>query len=563
MDERQMLGQILLSVGCITEDQLQEGLDKQIAGDRRRIGEILVEMDACDPEDITCALANQHNIPAVDLESIEIPKEVIDRVPGEAARQYKVMPIDFDDGMLTVAMSDPLDLSTLDDLRFMFNVQVEPVLTTEQDIKQAHTKYYGVSTNDVDDMIRDIGDDIEFKPADDDPESHIAHDDAPIIKLVSMIIMNAVKARASDIHIEPMSDRVRIRYRIDGECFEVEPPPKRLQGPMIGHIKILAEMDMAEKRRPQDGRIKINLMGKDLDLRVSSLPATHGESIVMRILDRESVLFGLEQLGFHHSDKEIFESLIRKPNGIILITGPTGSGKTTTLYAALSEINTPDRKIITAENPVEYNISGINQCNVNERAGLTFQRIVRAMLRQAPNVILVGEIRDRETADIAIQAALTGHLVFSTLHTNDAPSAITRLLDIGIQPFLVASSIQAVVAQRLVRMFCPDCKEVTDPDIGKLKAAGLRDQDISSRVFYRGRGCDNCNSTGYKGRKGIFEIMVMNNQLRKMAFEKNSSNKIRQQALDDGMVDMFDDGLRKVIDGLTSIDEILSVAVKK
>jgi type IV pilus assembly protein PilB len=357
-----------------------------------------------------------------------------------------------------------------------------------------------------------------------------------------------------------MEDRVRIRYRVDGQCQEVNAPPKRLQGAVLSRIKIMAEMDIAEKRKPQDGRIKINVNGRELDLRVSALPATHGESMVMRILDKKAGLLGLEEMGFHPSDYKRFKTIIKRPNGLILVTGPTGSGKTTTLYAALKELNRPDVKIITAENPVEYNLAGINQAQVKAGIGMTFQRILRAMLRQAPNIILVGEIRDQETAEIAIQAALTGHLVFSTLHTNDAPGALTRLIDMGVKPFLVASSIQAAMGQRLIRILCPHCKEPNpDPDPILLNAIGIKPEDMRGRKLYRAVGCDQCRNSGFKGRKGIYELMEMNSVMREMVFRKEPIQKIKEQARLSGMVTLLEDGVRKTFDGLTTPEEVLTI----
>ncbi len=558
---RRFIGEILVDMGCVTEEDVFAALEEQQKGGDKKIGEILVGKRLCTDEDITCALAEQHEIEVVDIDAIDVPREIVEKVPRELARQHNIIPIDITDGVLTVAISDPLDLYSLDELRFVLNCPIEMVLSTKESIENAITKYYGLADTDVESMLQEFTEtNIEFVETGQAGDGEASADDAPVIKLVFLLITNAVKARASDIHVEPMSDRLRVRYRVDGLCFEVDPPPKRLQGPILSRIKIMSNMDMAEKRRPQDGRIKLNILGRELDLRVSALPATHGESIVMRILDKESLLYGLAELGFHADDNAIFRALIKKPNGIILITGPTGSGKTTTLYAALSELNKPDSKIITAENPVEYHLSGLNQCDVKEKIGFTFQRILRAMLRQAPNIILVGEVRDRETAEIAIQAALTGHLVFSTLHTNDAPSALTRLIDMGVAPFLVASSIQAVMAQRLIRMICQECREPFEPNIMKLKAIGLTDDQIQGRTFYRGRGCDTCHGSGFKGRKGIFEIMVMNNRIREMAFMKDTTDNLRNQALNDGMHTLFMDGLRKILDGLTTLEEVLTVA---
>ncbi|MBN1258035.1 MAG: Flp pilus assembly complex ATPase component TadA [Planctomycetes bacterium] len=555
-----MLGEILIDLGCLTEDKLNEALAMQQERDMR-IGDILVDMAYIQPEDLTRALAEQFDMEIVDLESFNITSDVIELVTPELAYEHKIIPIELEDGILTVAMGDPLDLYTLDNLRFVINSQVEPVLATKDGINNALNRYYGMQEDKLDEMIQEFTQShIEFFENEIDGTANASADDAPVIKLVTLIISEAVKQRASDIHIEPMTDRVRIRYRIDGQCIEVESPPKRLQGAILSRIKIMSKMDMAEKRRPQDGRIKLSLLGREIDLRVSALPASNGESVVMRILDKESVLMGMDQLGFHPNDYALFSDLIKRPNGIILVTGPTGSGKTTTLYAALNELNRSDCKIITAEDPVEYNISGINQCQVNRKAGMTFDIILRAMLRQAPNVILVGEIRDRETAEMAIQAALTGHLVFSTLHTNDAPSAITRLINMGVPPFLVASSIQAILAQRLVRVLCTECKVVKKADVPVLKSLGLREEQIRDTTFYDPVGCDNCKGRGFRGRRAIYETLVMNNRLREMAFNVEPTDQLRSQAIKDGMHTLLMDGVRKILEGITVPDEVLAVA---
>jgi type IV pilus assembly protein PilB len=562
MPERnRMIGEILLEMGCLSEEDLQEALRIQ-QETNKRLGDVLVEEAFIQQEDLTRALAEQFDMEMVSLDDLEIPQEVIETVSADLAQEHKIIPIEYEDDILTIAMGDPLDLYTLDNLRFVVNCQVEPVLATKQAIQDGLNKYYGMREDQLDEMIQEFTQsNIEFVKGEmEDEDVGAAADDAPVIKLVTLIISEAVKQRASDIHVEPMEERVRIRYRIDGQCVEQESPPKRLQGAIIARLKIMSKMDMAERRRPQDGRIKLSLLGREIDLRVSALPATNGESLVMRILDKESVLMGMDQLGFHADDYRIFSGLIRRPNGIILVTGPTGSGKTTTLYAALNELNRSDRKIITAEDPVEYNISGINQCQVNRKAGMTFEAIMRAMLRQAPNVILVGEIRDRETAEMAIQASLTGHLVFSTLHTNDAPSAITRLINMGVPPFLVASSIQAVLAQRLVRVLCPDCKEPAPPEVAVLRACGMREEEIEQTTFYRPVGCDNCKNRGFRGRRAVYEIMVMNNRLRDMTFNQDSTDNLRGQAVKDGMHTLMMDGVRKVIEGITVPEEILTVA---
>lgn len=561
MERKKMLGEILVDMGCITSGKLQEALKKQ-RETNDRLGDILVEGGYVQPEELTRALADQYDMELVDLDGIDIDREVIEMVPPELAREHHIVPIDFDDDVLVIAMSDTLDLNTMDSLRFVVNCEIEPVLATKVAVNDALQKYYGLEESELDEMMTEFTNaEIEFvdQNAMEGMEAGDA-DDAPVIKLVTLVITEAVKSRASDIHIEPMHDRLRIRYRVDGQCYEVDSPPKRLQSAVLARLKIMSKMNMAEKRRPQDGRIKLNVLGRQIDLRVSSLPATHGESVVMRILDKEAVLFGVEQLGFHADDYAIFTSMIKRPNGIILVTGPTGSGKTTTLYAALNELNRSDRKIITAEDPVEYNVSGINQCQVNRGAGMTFDKIIRAMLRQAPNIILVGEIRDQETANIAIQASLTGHLVFSTLHTNDAPAAITRLVDMGVAPFLVASSVQAILAQRLVRRICPECRREVPPELPILLKAGMPREVIDRNKFFAGAGCDNCKGGGYRGRRGIYEILVMNPRLRDMTFNVDTTDNIRAQAVRDGMHTLLDDGLRKVLEGVTTIEEVLSVA---
>jgi type IV pilus assembly protein PilB len=561
-----MLGEILIDMGCLTAQELAEALEKQ-KEKNERMGDVLVGLGYIQPEDLTRALAEQFDMEMIDLDSADIDPAVVEMVPAELAREHKIVPIEYDEdeGILCVAMGDPLDLYTLDNLRFVVNCQIEPVLATRQAIQDAMEKFYGLQEHQIDEMIQEFTqNDVTFvdQTISAGGNDEITADDAPVIKLVTLIIAEAVKSRASDIHVEPMAERLRIRYRVDGHCYEVDSPPKRLQNAIIARIKIMAKMNMAEHRRPQDGRIKLSVLGREIDLRVSSLPANHGESVVMRILDKESVMFGLDQLGFHADDYRIFQGMIKRPTGIILVTGPTGSGKTTTLYAALNELNRSDRKIITAEDPVEYNISGINQCQVNRRAGMTFDKIIRAMLRQAPNIILVGEIRDAETANIAIQAALTGHLVFSTLHTNDAPSALTRLIDMGVPPFLVASSIQGIVAQRLIRRICPECKIQINADVPVLKAAGMTDAQIESNTFYSGEGCDNCKGLGFRGRRAIYEIMVMSSRIRDMAFNVDTTDNIRAQAIRDGMHTLLMDGLRKVVEGVTTVQEVLTVAKK-
>ncbi len=562
--QRKLLGKILEEMKVSTQAQIKAALKKQMQDSGKKLGELLVEMGAATSAQITEALARQFDYPYVDLRSLKLNPEITKLVPRGVCDENSIFPVKANGKTITIAISDPQDLFALDNLKFILNTEIECVLAPKDAILESIAKYYGsreksAMTEAIDQAVA-TQTEIKVRSGEMEDSGEAAEDDAPVIRFVQVMIGEAVKQRASDIHVEPMEDRLRIRYRIDGVCREVQAPPKRLQGSVLSRIKIMAEMDIAEKRKPQDGRIKVNVEGRELDIRVSALPATHGESIVMRLLDKEKGLIGLEEMGFHASDYKRFKSLIKRPNGIVLVTGPTGSGKTTTLYAALKELNRPDVKIITAENPVEYNLAGINQAQVKAHIGMTFQRILRAMLRQAPNIILVGEIRDTETAEIAIQAALTGHLVFSTLHTNDAPGALTRLIDMGVKPFLVASSIQAAMGQRLIRLLCAECKEPEkEPDPAMLAAVGIRPEDLRGRKIFRPVGCDRCKNSGYRGRKGIFELMELNSVMREMVFRKEPVLRIKEQARLSGMVTLLEDGVRKVFDGITSIDEIVTI----
>ncbi len=465
-----------------------------------------------------------------------------------------------ENGALKIIMSDPSDFDTVQKLQFILNKDIQPVLAAREQIIEAINRHYGqTETESVDSMLAEFTDTaIDFTETESTSSASFEESDAPVVKLCNLIIQEAVSLRASDIHIEPFADRVRIRYRIDGMLVERDSPPRRLLAPMLSRLKIMGSIDIAEKRRPQDGRIKMSIGGKHFDLRVSLLPTNMGQSCVMRILDRGSIQVSIKDLGFMEDDYRRFQNIIKRPNGIFLVTGPTGSGKTTTLYAALNELNRPDRKIITAEDPVEYYLPGVNQVEVKHQIGLDFARIIRAMLRQAPNIILVGEIRDRETAEIAVQASLTGHLVFSTLHTNDAPSAITRLVDIGVQPFLVASSVIAIMAQRLVRVVCPKCKAPDQPSASEIKASGLAPDQLKTATFMRGRGCGHCNHTGYRGRLGIFEMMRLNSTIREMTFKREPTQAIRRQARLLGMRTLLEDGLIKAVKGITTLEEVLT-----
>ncbi len=555
--------EILIRRGVIGPDQLKES--QRVGG---AVEDSLVKLGYAEAEDIMKAKAEQHGLPFIELREIEIPLSVIELVPESLARENIVMPLAQVNGTIKVIMHDPLGFETIEKLRFVLNREIEVALAPKEAIVEAINKYYGAAsgeTESVDSMLQEFTDTAIDFAEDAGPggksgtTNTLEEGDAPVIKLVHLIIQEAVTMRASDIHIEPFADRVRIRYRIDGVLMERDSAPRRLLAAIVSRLKIMGSIDIAEKRRPQDGRIKILVAGKDIDLRVSILPTTHGQSVVMRILDRENIKVGLQDLGFADDDFARFKALVKRPNGILLVTGPTGSGKTTTLYAALNELNRPDVKIITAEDPVEYYLPGVNQCEVKAKIGMTFARIIRAMLRQNPNILLVGEIRDLETAETAIQASLTGHLVFSTLHTNDAPSAITRLVDIGIQPFLVASSVLAIMAQRLVRKVCPKCKVRYEPPAHILAGLGLRPELAKRANFMKGKGCNNCNKKGYRGRMGIFELMTLTTQIREMTFKGESTQVIRRLARKQGMRTLFEDGIIKAIKGQTTLDEVLRI----
>jgi type IV pilus assembly protein PilB len=560
--------EILVKRGVIGPDQLKEALRI----DSNAVEDALIKLGYADADAIMKAKAEQHGLPFVELREIEIPASVIELVPESLARENIVMPLSQDSGTIRVIMHDPLDFETIEKLRFVLNREIAVSLAPKEAVVEAINKYYGSAsseTESVDSMLQEFTDTaIDF--AEDtgvggksSVTNTLEEGDAPVIKLMHLIIQEAVTLRASDIHIEPFADRVRIRYRIDGVLMERDSAPRRLLGAMVSRIKIMGFIDIAEKRRPQDGRIKILVAGKDIDMRVSIIPTSHGQSVVMRILDRENIKVGLQDLGFGDEDFGRFKQLIKRPNGILLVTGPTGSGKTTTLYAALNELNRPDVKIITAEDPVEYYLPGVNQCEVKAKIGMTFARIIRAMLRQNPNILLVGEIRDLETAETAIQASLTGHLVFSTLHTNDAPSAITRLVDIGIQPFLVASSVLAIMAQRLVRKVCPKCRVRYDPPTHILNGLGLRPEVAKKANFMKGKGCNYCNKKGYRGRMGIYELMTMTPQVRELAFKGESTQNVRKLARKQGMRTLFEDGIVKAIRGQTTVDEVLRITQRE
>ncbi|MDD5454487.1 MAG: ATPase, T2SS/T4P/T4SS family [Candidatus Ratteibacteria bacterium] len=557
--EQQVFRDTLVNMGLVNEKQLEIALkEQQETGDR--LGDILVRLEFISREALTKALASHFGLVPINLKEYSPPKKVINLVSATVARRYKLLPLKLEDDVLTVALADPLDFLSLDNLEKTIGRKINPLLAKEQDMEAKLTQHYGVAEETLSTLVTEISESnlsiagLESVEEDENPE------DAPIIKFVSMLIFEAFKMRASDIHVEPLINRLRIRYRIDGILQEMQAPPKKIQASVLSRIKLLAGMKIEEKRLPQDGRILVTLMGKTLDLRVSALPGIHGESVVMRILDKSSLLLGLGELGFIEEDQKKWAEVIRTTNGIILVTGPTGSGKTTTLYAVLNELNTPDKKIITVEDPVEYQLSGINQVPVNPQIDLTFSNALRSMLRQAPDVILVGEIRDTETAEIAVRAALTGHLVFSTLHTNDAASALTRLIDMGVKPFLVSSSVQAILAQRLVRTVCKKCSEDYQPpeDILKLIEQEMGPEILKTATFKRGRGCAECNNTGYKGRLGIFELLVMSEKIREIVMGQIVSRKIRDLACQEGMKLLREDGWLKACRGITTVEEVIS-----
>jgi type IV pilus assembly protein PilB len=565
---KRRLGEILYKKGYVGKEKLIAAIKKG-KKEKKRLGEVLIADGLATEDQVYKALARQFGFEFVDLDTVEVPSDVTKLVPDDIVKKHHIIPLSQDNGELRVVIKDPLDLDTMDLLRFRLNMDLRCCLASPSKIDtyiegasavQESTDEYRSSIDQTAEELRAMGHAIEaeVRRAQGTDEEM---DDGPIVRLANLVIDEAVRMGASDIHIEPMADRVRIRYRVDGVCIERDNIPKNMQPPLLARFKILSGMDIGERRLPQDGRIKRAIDNQDIDFRASCLPGYHGESTVLRILRPESVNVGIQAIGFDSEDYERFTKIIKQPNGIFLVTGPTGSGKTTTLYSALQELNRPDKKIITAEDPVEYNIEGINQCQVRTDIGLTFESILRSMLRQAPNIILIGEIRDGIVADIAIQAALTGHLVFSTLHTNDAPSAITRLIDMGVKPFLAASSIQAIMAQRLVRTICKECKVVDEsPDPHFLRLLSITPEDMRQHPIYKGAGCSRCEGTGFKGRIAIFEMLEMNNQLREQALARAPASALRKTALATGMNSLLGDGKKKVFRGITTPAEVSRVA---
>jgi type IV pilus assembly protein PilB len=554
------LGEILVEEGLITGEQLTQANDEK---DRlgRSLGRVLIEMGMLKEPDLVAALARQVGLEYIDLAEYQVDPNAVALLPEQVARRYRALPIGFENSHVVVAMSDPANVFAMDDIRTITGMEVKPVVATVADVDAAIRRY-----GQFDRTAGDIATEASTQAGDErkDLEAAVpaAVGDAPIVRLVNLLITQGVADRASDIHIEPMERDIRIRYRIDGVLHEVMRSPKNIQNGLISRLKVMADINIAERRVPQDGRVGLVVGGKAVDLRVATLPTVYGEKVVIRILDKTTALLKLSELGILDSAYERYEDAFRKPYGTVLVTGPTGSGKSTTLYATLNIINSPERNIITVEDPVEYRLAGVNQIQVNPKAGLTFANALRSILRADPDVVLVGEIRDRETAVIAVEAALTGHLVLSTLHTNDAPSAITRLNEMGVEPFLVGSALDCVVAQRLARKLCTRCKEVYEPTEAELLEAGYTDSESEQITqLYRHAGCQNCGKTGYQGRLGLYEVMPVTEEVERLAAERRSSEEVRRTAIEQGMVTLRQDGLEKVRHGMTSLEEIFRVVV--
>jgi type IV pilus assembly protein PilB len=553
---------ILQEGGLVTRPQIESARSR--LNGAASVVDVLINDGIVSDSDVSRTLAAQAQMDWIDISSIVIPPQVINQIRADEARRFKVIPVAFGETGLVVAVGDPLDIDTIDSLSFLLQRELELVCTSPKKIREALIKYYGTAEEAADVLQERIGEDIDLglEIGDGAEAAGVDEAEAPIIRLVSMLLIEAHRAGASDIHLEPLDKKFRVRFRVDGVLQEMQAPPKRLQSAIISRLKIMTgSMSIAEKRLPQDGRIQVKIKKKPIDLRVSTIPTNHGESMVMRVLDKSSLKLGLPELGFFSDDQEIFERLIRLPDGILLVTGPTGSGKTTTLYACLNYVNKPDRKIITVEEPIEYQMTGINQVPVNPEIGMTFPAALRSILRQAPNIIMIGEIRDLETASIATNASLTGHLVFSTLHTNDAPSAVARLIDIGVQPFLVASSVRSIMAQRLVRRLCNNCKQPGELTETELRALRIEPGQLQETQVMKPVGCEQCRQIGYKGRMGIFEVFGIDDEVRHMINKRSSTLMLRQRARELGMRTLREDGVRKVLAGLTSAEEVISITI--
>ncbi|MFO0894613.1 MAG: ATPase, T2SS/T4P/T4SS family [Phycisphaerales bacterium] len=560
------MGRVLTKLGKVTRDQVHQALELQ-QGDKKgkRIGEILLELGFIAKEDILVALAGQAGMATVDLKARTISDETFAAVPPETANSYQIIPVEFDPGSkrLVVALKSPENFRAVDDLRLLMGFRVSAVVAPPEQIDELLKAKYTDKASGIQNIYAEMGESEALSALQGRGESidlatlQEAADDNKVVRLLNLVLLQAIRDKASDIHFEPFETEFKMRYRIDGVLYEMVPPPKHLAMPIVSRIKVMAKLDIAERRLPQDGRIELQVNNSPIDLRVAVLPTMFGESVVMRVLDRGNVQLSLDRIGLRDDELQSVRALINKPNGIVIVTGPTGSGKTTTLYAALNELNTPDTKILTAEDPVEYDIDGLVQCQVNVEQELTFARLLRSFLRQDPDIILVGEVRDLETAQIAIQASLTGHLVFTTLHTNDAPSSILRLVDLGVESFLLTATLEAIVAQRLVRRICLKCKEEYVPTEEQLMELQLRQEDVANRTFYRGRGCEACNRTGYRGRLAIFEIMTFDDEIREMVIGQVSTAVLRTECRRRGMRTLRESGLMAIYDGRTTIDEVV------
>ncbi len=564
------IGQILVDLGFITDDQLENLLEEQQQRSGEMLGQIAINLNLISEEQLAQALAEQMNMQVVNLGDMVISPEVIGMLTEPMAQLYRVVPISFKDNVLTIAMCEPQKLSVVDELRSFLGYEIRPAVATERDVTRALERYYAAGGESVETLIADMEQDdelqaavkaLETEGALDLSSAEALADSAPVRKLLNMVLLLAIRDHASDLHFEPFEKEFKIRIRADGVLYEMVPPPRHLSLAITTRIKVMADLDIAERRLPQDGRIRLAVGGHPVDLRVSVLPTMFGESVVMRILDRSVVMLDLNAVGLDSTTLALFREVIRKPNGIVLVTGPTGSGKTTTLYGALNELNTLEDKLITTEDPVEYDIDGIIQMPVDASIGNSFASCLRSILRQDPDKILVGEIRDLETAEIAVQASLTGHLVFSTLHTNDAPSTVTRLRDMGVPPFLLTATLEAVLAQRLVRKICQQCREQTMPSTDTLAQLDLSPDDVVDKKFFRGRGCAACNGTGFKGRTGLFEYMPINDHVRDEINRGGSTERLRDVALQSGMRPLRPAGLEKIYAGITTVEEVIRETV--
>lgn len=552
------IGDLLVGEDLISQDQLEQALIEQRSSGAR-LGYVLVKLGFVLEIEITKMLARQYHVPAVDLSRFEVDEKIIKLVPSDVALKHTVLPLKRDGRSLTVAMAEPGNMQIVDDLKFITRCDIVPVIAGEYTLRTAIEKYYEQTDAQLASLLEGMEDeDLEIVEEEEEEEADYAiADDAPVVKLINGLLTDAVRRGASDIHIEPFETELRVRYRIDGALLEVMKPPLKLKAALTSRVKIMSNLNIAERRVPQDGRIKIKVGKRVIDFRVSTLPVIFGEKIVMRILDKGNLTLDLKTFGFEPKAEKDLMTAISNPYGMVLVTGPTGSGKTTTLYSALSQVNTIDVNIMTAEDPVEYNLYGINQVLVRNEIGMTFAAALRAFLRQDPNIIMVGEIRDLETGSIAIKAALTGHLVLSTLHTNDAPSTITRMLDMGIEPFNVASAVNLIVAQRLIRRICKDCKAEHEYTSDELAALGMTDGELAEITFYKGTGCSSCGDTGYRGRAGLYEVMELTPALRRMILQGGSADELKEKAIEEGMLTLRMDGIMKLRKGITTLEEIV------